>query len=302
MKKSSELFLERREQTIWARRIGARFAQEMKLPLETIESIDCFIDKLATHLVMPHKEPTRLSFRSVSTSRLHGMEITANMTGNGQENKLFIGYQPGQEITEGGNPQRNNFKTSTFSTSKSKRLRVEVCTRLKGLAPTNTYVVHEEGKTLLVGIVEGRGTSLEAHNSAVVAESYILSNSKKPLERILKEIDLLVNHDPGVSVALARIDVYDKELQYAATGDLESRLWVPDSGRWIDLIGMEGVRSRHLRLAYEWRHGSVLLMLSNTGESDNLLSKLETSTSNLAHQIIAKMTTGMKDAVALVVR
>jgi hypothetical protein len=77
---------------------------------------------------------------------------------------------------------------------------------------------------------------------------------------------------------------------------------MPDSRGWIDLVGMEGIRSKHFRLAYEWKPGSVLLMLSNVIESDELLRRLLTNRSNLAHQIIAKLPTGMKDALALVVK
>ncbi len=271
---SSELLISFESQGLRTRRLIGRFASDMGFKHERIRELDVCANELISNLVRQRTRSAILGIKGFVENGIRGIELKAPIGRDENQKEWVQRLSDLKRRAAAGVQIESNKEECSVRVKKhlSDRDMIEgrgedgpgvaVCNHPAPFSQRESFVVHEEGSRILLGLIEGGVNDNEAGETASLVELFLYKNNKKPLERILHELKGILAHSVNTEVSLVRIDERDGQMQFAAIGSLTARLWNPDEYRWVDLVGVDGVNAVSFRMSYDWMKGSILVMQS----------------------------------------
>ncbi len=157
----------------------------------------------------------------------------------------------------------------------------------------DSFVIKRWNDMALVGVIDGLGHGLPAHQAATAARSYVVNHFDQPLPALFEGTDRACRGTRGVVMALARFDWAEETVEYAGIGNIVSQLDGPERGSLAVRRGVLGsnapdpyvetlewgpsyrlaLHSDGLTSHWEWKECRDLFSLPATEQARQLLDR-----------------------------
>ena len=317
-----------------AERLCAQMAEHAGFPATTIAELCIVARELATNLVR-HTPGGVITLAELERDGERGLEIVAEDRGAGitdLELALTDGYSSDGgagaglgavdrlsdelnicspvEGSEGARITARRWSASSAVASAEADLDVGVASRacLGQRVNGDAFVVQRWADHLLVAVIDGVGHGQHAHRAAAAARGHLETHVRSPLDRLFRGVAGDCQATRGVVMAVARIDVRAKRIQFASVGNIEVRMLHPTQKADLRVRrGVLGGRAPPAQVTEQpWPESAWLVM-----HSDGLNSRWRPAdhpdlwggtARNAAHALLSRIARDDDDATVLTVR
>ncbi|MGQ9627108.1 MAG: SpoIIE family protein phosphatase [Anaerolineae bacterium] len=125
----------------------------------------------------------------------------------------------------------------------------------------DAYVILEENKQVLLGVIDGLGSGEAAAGASQKAAHCIEENSTRPLPEIMTKCHLALHDTRGVVMALMRIDFETQEVSFVGVGNVSFHALSKEPIKPISKSGIVGYRLPHLKeFKYPYTPGDLFIL------------------------------------------
>jgi anti-sigma regulatory factor (Ser/Thr protein kinase) len=314
-----------------ARRAAKAAAQSLGFDVNACEEIGLATTELATNL-LKHARHGQLLLKPLAAGRRVGLELESRDQGPGiadVKQVLADGYSTvGSRGTGLGAVNRLMDDFDLVSRASGTRVvcrkwrRVHSAPRGKcpltfGVATRpfpgcahngDAFVLHRWEESALVGVIDGLGHGQPAHRAAEAARHYVESHYDLPLRELFAGVGRACHATRGVVMALARFDWAQEQLAFASIGDIEVRVFPPESRLpGLTQRGILGLNAPVARVSEHAWSGPRVLVLHSDGLRGHWAWKdfsdlLEQPAPVMARELLQALARERDDATVLVVQ
>jgi len=172
----------------------------------------------------------------------------------------------------------------------------------------DAFVIKEWDQHALVGVIDGLGHGLYAHQASEAARDYIERHYRQPLQDIFLGVDRICRSTRGVVMALARLNNPENKMIFGSVGNIECR--VVGAEKPLNFIMRRGVIGNNApkpRITeHEWDTSHIMILHSDGVSSrwrwSECMHLANQSASHIAQHLIRKFSSTEDDATVLVVK
>ncbi len=172
----------------------------------------------------------------------------------------------------------------------------------------DAFIVRQEGRQALVGLIDGLGHGEWAQQAAQQARFFVEEHCEQPLEQLFAGVDRACRRTRGVVMALARFEAGARQFEFASVGNIEAKLFGATEAR--DFIVRRGVLGLNAPRPVVTRHGwspATILVLQSDGVTTHwnwhdFPHAIWTAPTEAAHRMLLRLAKDDDDATLVVVR
>ena len=127
------------------------------------------------------------------------------------------------------------------------------------------WAVRSVAGAVLMMVVDGLGHGMMAHEAAQEAKRVLLETKHFEPERIVQDVHAALKKTRGAAMAIAKVDLEKRVLQFAGVGNIAAGIASPGSSRGLPshngTLGQQATRVQEF--SYPWNPDNVLIMHSD---------------------------------------
>ncbi len=129
----------------------------------------------------------------------------------------------------------------------------------------DAFIIKRWKEKILISVIDGLGHGPMANSASNIALRYIKKNFDQSLNQIIRGVHMACQHSRGLVMALARLDLINKDIFFTGIGNIEVRIFgnkMQDS-----FISRRGIMGRNIPtpkiMKHHWEPGFIMILFSD---------------------------------------